>query len=310
MILEGKNMSTVQFGLSIPNSPRQGMTRETYLKQVRESLDIVTGHFHSIWYTDHVQFQDAPVLEGWTALTYMAASYPTFHFGHVVLAQSFRNPALLAKMAATAQYMSEGRFILGIGTGWHQEEYDAYGFDFPTPGTRVEELEETLLILKALWTEPRATVKGKHYQVINAACEPKPDPLPPIMIGGSQPRMLRLIARYADEWNVSQADITRYRELVKESEKACAVVGRDPATLRRSWFGGCLCVHEGTDISSIYKTHARSPNPLIGTPTQIIEKLKPFIDLGVVSFQLKDEGFPASTSLRLLVEEVLPKLHL
>src|SRR4051812_17978844 len=123
MILEGKNMSTVQFGLSIPNSPRQGMRRETYLKQVRESLDIVTGHFHSIWYTDHVQFQDAPVLEGWTALTYMAASYPTFHFGHVVLAQSFRNPALLAKMAATAQYMSEGRFILGIGTGWHQEEY-------------------------------------------------------------------------------------------------------------------------------------------------------------------------------------------
>src|SRR5260370_32113622 len=219
-------MSSIEFGLSLTAQPR--MARETYLKQIRESLDIVSGHFHSIWFVEHVQFQDNPVLEGWTALTYMAACYPTFQFGHVVLAQSFRNPALLAKMAATAQFMSEGRFILGIGTGWHQEEYDAYGFPFPKPGARVEQLEETLLILKALWTEPRATIKGKHYQVIDAACEPKPDPLPRIMIGGSQPRMLRLIARYADEWNSSQEDIATFLEQVTESEKACAEVGRDP----------------------------------------------------------------------------------
>lgn len=88
------------------------MTREIYLKRIRESLDSVTGHFHSIWYVDHLQFQDAPILEGWMALIYIAACYPYFQFGNVVLAQSFRNPALLAKMAATAQYMSEGRFIL------------------------------------------------------------------------------------------------------------------------------------------------------------------------------------------------------
>jgi alkanesulfonate monooxygenase SsuD/methylene tetrahydromethanopterin reductase-like flavin-dependent oxidoreductase (luciferase family) len=302
-------MSSIEFGLLLPAQPRRGMTREIYLKRIREGLDIITGHFHSIWYVDHVQFQDAPVLEGWTALTYMAACYPSFQFGNVVLAQSFRNPALLAKMAATAQYMSEGRFILGIGAGWHQEEYDAYGFPYPTPGVRVEQLEETLTILKALWTQPRATVEGKHYRVINAACEPKPDPLPRIMVGGEQPRMLRLIARHADEWNISQEDITHYRDLVKESEKACAAVGRDPATLRRSWFGGCLCVPEGTDMSSVDMSHIHSPNPLIGTPKQIIEKLKPFIDLGVVSFQLKNEGFPDTTTLRLLVEEVLPRMN-
>lgn len=300
-------MSAIEFGLSLTAQPR--MARETYLKQIRESLDIVSGHFHSIWFVDHVQFQDSPLLEGWTALTYMAACYPTFQFGHVVLAQSFRNPALLAKMAATAQFMSEGRFILGIGAGWFQEEYEAYGFPFPKPGARVEQLEETLLILKALWTEPRATIKGKHYQVIDAACEPKPDPLPRIMIGGSQPRMLRLIARYADEWNTSQEDIATFRERVKESEKACAEVGRDPATLRRSWFGGCLCVPEGTDLASVDTSSIRSPNPLIGTPSQIVEQLKPFIDLGVVSFQLKNEGFPDTTSLRLLVEEVLPQVN-
>lgn len=309
-------MSSIEFGLTLTTQPR--IARETYLKQIRASLDIVNGHFCSIWLPDHLQFQDTPVLEGWTALTYMAACYPAFHFGHVVLAQPFRNPALLAKMAATAQYMSEGRFILGIGAGWNQEECEAYHFPFPRPGERLERLEETLLILKALWTEPEATIKGKYYQVVNAACEPKPDPIPRIMMGGSQPRMLRLIARYADEWNSSHVDITTYRERIKESEKACAEVGRDPSTLRRSWLGGCYCVPEGSDLSNVDLSAFRSPNPqwktpsnqpLLGTPSQIVEKLKPYIDLGVVSFLVKNEGFPDTTSLRLLVEEVLPRLN-
>lgn len=157
-------MSSIEFGLSLTAQPR--IPRAAYLKHIRESLDIISGHFRSIWFVDHLQFQDTPVLEGWTALTYMAACYPSFQFGHVVLAQPFRNPALLAKMAATAQYLSKGRFILGIGAGWNQEECEAYNFPFPKPGERLERLEETLLILKALWTEPEATIKGKHYQVI------------------------------------------------------------------------------------------------------------------------------------------------
>ncbi len=308
-------MSSIEFGLLLPSQPR--MPREIYLQHIRESLDIVSGHFRSIWFADHLQFQDAPVLEGWTALTYMAACYPAFQFGHVVLSQSFRNPALLAKMVATAQYLSEGRFVLGIGAGWNQEEHDSYNFPFPKPGERLERLEETLHILNALWTQPRATVEGKYYQVVNAACEPKPDPIPRIMIGGSQPRMLRLIARYADEWNSSHVDIATYRERIKESERACAEVGRDPATLRRSWLGGCYCVPEGADVSNIDLSSFRSPNPqwktpavhpFVGTPSQIIEKLKPYIDLGVVTFLLKNDRFPATTSLRLLVEEVLPRL--
>ncbi|GER91381.1 LLM class F420-dependent oxidoreductase [Dictyobacter vulcani] len=302
-------MAHIQFGLALPSRPLDGMTRRGFLEQTRKNLDAVVESFDSIWFIDHVQFKDSQLLEGWTALTHMAALYPTFQFGHVVLCQSFRNPALLAKMAATAQFMSEGRFILGIGAGWHQEEYDAYGYKFPPAGTRVEELDETLQIVKALWTEPRATIEGKHYQVRDAYCEPKPEPLPPIMVGASQPRMLRLTARYGDWWNVSQVDIESYRKLVTESEKACQVVGRDPATLRRTWFGGCLCVPEGTDPASIDMKQVRSPNPFVGTPSQIIEQMKPFVDLGVDYFMLKNEGFPDSTSLRLLSEEVLPRLN-
>src|SRR5579872_463808 len=164
-------MTRVQFGWSLPG-PRAGMSRNAYMEGVQKGSDLIKGHFDSLWFTDHLQYDNAPLLEGWTALTYFAALHPEFIFGHIVLSQSFRNPALLAKMAATAQYLSDGRFILGIGAGWHQEEYDAYGFPYPTPGVRVEQLEETLIILKALWTQPRATVEGKHYRVINAACEP------------------------------------------------------------------------------------------------------------------------------------------
>lgn len=302
-------MARIQFGLALPHGARSGQTREAFLADMRKNLDVVVGQFDSIWFIDHVQFKESQLLEGWTALAYMAALYPSFRFGHVVLCQSFRNPALLAKMAATAQYMSGGRFILGIGAGWHQEEYDAYNFDFPSAGTRVEELDETLQIVKALWREPQVTVKGKHYQVVDAYCEPKPEPLPPIMVGGSQPRMLRLTARHAEWWNVSQVDIERYRVMVKESEQACAVVGRDPATLRRTWFGGCLCVPAGTDMSTVDMKQVRSPNPFVGTPAQIIEQMKPFIDLGVDYFMLKNEGFPDERSLRLLVEEVLPRLN-
>lgn len=302
-------MARIQFGLALPSGPRGDMSRETFMEQLRKNLDVVSGTFDSIWFVDHVQFKGGSLLEGWTALAYMAALYPSFNFGHVVLCQSFRNPALLAKMAATAQYMSGGRFVLGIGAGWHQEEYDAYGYDFPSAGTRVEELDETLKIIKALWKEPQATFKGKHYQVVEAYCEPKPDPVPPIMVGGAQPRMLRLTARHADWWNVSQVGIERYREQVKASEEACAVVGRDPATLRRTWFGGCYCVPEGTNPASIDTSLVRSPNPFVGTPTQIIEQMKPFIDLGVDYFMLKPESFPDTTSLRLLVEEVFPRLN-
>ncbi len=194
-------MARIQFGLTLP-SPRK-MGNKDYLANVQLSLELVAGRFDSVWFTDHLQYDAAPILEGWTVISYLSGLYPQFAFGHVVLCQSFRNPALLAKMAATLQFMSGGRFILGIGAGWKEDEYKAYGYEFPSAGTRVEELEETLQIIKALWRDERATVQGKHYQVVDAYCEPKPDPIPTIMIGSFNPHMLRLTARHADWWNVS-----------------------------------------------------------------------------------------------------------
>ena len=300
-------MPRIQFGLTLP-SPRQ-LPRAEYLVTIQRCLELATGHFDSIWFTDHLQYENALILDGWTALIYWAALYPQFSFGHAVLSQSFRNPALLAKMAATIQYMSASRFILGIGAGWKEDEYRAYGYEYPSAATRVEELDETLQIIKAMWHHERATVQGKHYQVIDAWCEPRPDPVPTIMVGGARPRMLRVIARHADWWNVSWTGIADYREQVKECERACAEIGRDPATLRRTWFGGCLCAPTEQAVTALNINNITPDRGFVGTPARVIEQMRPFIDLGVNYFILGMGSFPDLTALEMLVNQVISALN-
>ena len=302
-------MAAIQFGWSMPSGPRETSHRSSYVADLERGLELIAGYYDSAWMIDHLQTDNAYLMEGWTSLTYMAALQPRLMFGHAVICQSFRNPALLAKMAATLQYMSGGRFILGIGAGWKKDEYLAYGYDFPSASTRVEELDETMQIINAMWCDERATVQGSHYQVVDAWCEPKPDPLPPIMIGASKPRMLRLAARYADWWNVSWTGISDYREQVVECERACAEVNRDPATLRRTWFGGCVCGPTEDDVKSLNTGGISSDNAFVGTPTQIIEQMRPFIELGVDYFILGSGGFPDLTTLEMLIHEVLPALQ-
>jgi alkanesulfonate monooxygenase SsuD/methylene tetrahydromethanopterin reductase-like flavin-dependent oxidoreductase (luciferase family) len=302
-------MSKIQFGLITPSGPYERLTREEFTTAVDKSFELVTGHFDAVWLTDHLEFGDEPLFEGWTALTYRAAQYPQFKFGHAVLAQSFRSPALLAKMAATLQYLTNGRFILGIGAGWKEDEYTAYGYEFPSAGRRIEELEESVQIINALWREKQATVEGKYYRVVNAYCEPKPEPLPPVVIGGEKPRMLRLIARHADWWNVSKESIDNYKLLVQESERACEEVGRDPRTLRRTWFGGCLCAPTEEEVRALNVDHLVSPRAFVGTPAQVVEQMRPFVELGVDYFMLSCGGFPHLTTLEMLINEVLPALE-
>jgi alkanesulfonate monooxygenase SsuD/methylene tetrahydromethanopterin reductase-like flavin-dependent oxidoreductase (luciferase family) len=302
-------MSKVQFGLVVANGPRKGLSRQDFTTAMDKSLELVAGHFDSAWVTDHLQVEDNSLFEGWTALTYRAAQHPQLKFGHAVLSQSFRNPALLAKMAATLQYLTDGRFILGIGAGWKGDEYKAYGYEFPSAGRRVGELEESLQVINALWREKQATVEGKYYRVVNAYCEPKPEPLPPVVIGGAKPRILRLIARYADWWNVSGVSIDNYKLFVQECERACEEVGRDPKMLRRTWFGGCLCAPTEEAVEALDVDHLVPNRAFVGTPSQVIEQMRAFIDLGVDYFMFSCGGFPRLTTLEMLINEVLPALE-
>ena len=171
-------MAALQLGWALSGRSWGTTTRDAFLQNVDAGFKLIDGHFDSVWFTDHLQYDASPVLEGWTTLTYLMGFYPHLTFGHTVLSQSFRNPALLAKMSATLHYLSRGRFILGIGTGWKKDEYLAYGYDFPPPKERIEQLEEVLQIIKALWREEPMTFHGKHYHVVNAYCEPKPAIMP------------------------------------------------------------------------------------------------------------------------------------
>ena len=175
-------------------------------------------------------------------------------------------------------------------------------------------MDEALAIIKALWTQESATFEGKYYRVIDARCEPKPDPMPTIMVGAFKPKMLRLTAKHADWWNVSSTDIRAYSRMVEELERACAEVGRDPSTLRRTWGGGCICASTSEEAEALAGEFYSADNDeddfdFVGTPKQLVEQMRPFVEMGVDYFVLDCGGFPRLTTLELLVNEVLPALQ-
>src|SRR5437016_3446411 len=223
----------VRFGLCLP----QFGATWTQAREVAQAAD--EGGFDSIWVVDHfVQIPDEaqPVLEAWTEVVAAAAVTRRVRIGQLVLCVSYRPPALLAKMAATLDQVCGGRLIVGLGAGWHQIEYEQYGYPFPPIGTRLEQLGEALEILRRMWTEERTTFDGRHFAVRDAVCNPKPVQrrLPLLVGGGGERVLLRLVARHADIWNnlgVNHADVVRKRDVLAGH---CRAIGRDPAEIEVS----------------------------------------------------------------------------
>ena len=299
-------MAPIQFGWSMSLGTNKA-ERTQFLEGARKGLDLIAEQFDSVWLTDHLQFGDLPLLEGWTELTYLAGIQPKLKYGHTVLCQLFRNPAHLAKMAATFQYMSQGNFILGLGAGWHQEECDAYGYPFPGPKQRVEELEEALQIIRAMWKGEQATFEGKYHAVKGAYCNPRPEPEPPVVIASFQPKMMKLCARYADWWNGLGTDTEKLKGQLAALDQACEEIGRDPASLKRTLaLGEIYCAPTEQELQNLMRDRQIRPGTLSGIPAQIGELIQPLIDLGITYFMLGGGGFPDLTSLETLTHEVVP----
>jgi F420-dependent oxidoreductase-like protein len=175
-------------------------------------------------------------LECWTALAAIAVLTSRIRVGTVVSSNTYRHPAVLAKMAANVDIMSHGRLICGIGAGWQENEHRAYGIPFGTVGERLARLDEACQVVKALWTQERTTLRGRYYQLHNATLMPKPvqRPHPELMVGGGGEKVtLKIAARYADHWNVVGGPETLAAK-GKILEGHCAAIGRDPSTLLRS----------------------------------------------------------------------------
>ncbi len=298
----------------MPAELGRGKPPAAFVDDLDRVLDRMSGQFESAWTIDHLQFGDMNLLEGLTSVSYLSALHPKLKFGNTVICQSFRNPALLAKMAATLQYLSRGRFILGLGAGWHEEEYRAYGYDFASNVVRVEQLEETLQIVRAMWTGKPATFEGKHYQVHAALCEPHPDPVPPIIVGATKPRMLRLAAQHADGWDISSSGLRRYERAAANVNRACAELGRAPGSLQRSWSGGIACAATQAAAEAMagdrFSAQASEDDfGFVGTPQQIVQQMRAFIELGVSRFILDFVDFPDMTGVDMMLNEVLPALQ-
>jgi F420-dependent oxidoreductase-like protein len=177
------------------------------------------------------------IFEAWTQLAAMAALTTRTRIGCSVTGNTYRHPAVLAKMAVTVDHLSAGRLEFGIGSAWAEREHTMLGLPFGTVRDRADRLAEALQIIRSLWTEPTTTFDGKHYQLTNAVAEPKPvqRPYPPIWIGGSgRKRTLRMAAEHADVWNAAGATPEEFADLSGVLDQHCADIGRDPAQIRRS----------------------------------------------------------------------------
>ena len=301
----------IEFGLSLLGAEEETDDTHAYY---RDLLARGEGTFSSAWVPDHLMSDDHPLLEGWTTIAYLAAEFPSYRFGNLVLAQSFRNPALLAKMAATLQYLTDGRLILGIGAGWRADEYLAYDYPYPSAATRVEQLGEAIDVLRALWTDAPATYAGRHYRVTDAYCEPRPTTPIPILVGGRRPKLMRLVAEKADIWQWD-GPIENFRVPYDLLVAACAEVGRSLSDIRLSTFGEVYFPADPADFPEPtlgFTNPAQDPTGSFAdvidwvmgpTPDDAIRALRPLVDLGV---DLVTVYFHDRRSLDLFIREVVP----
>jgi alkanesulfonate monooxygenase SsuD/methylene tetrahydromethanopterin reductase-like flavin-dependent oxidoreductase (luciferase family) len=286
----------MDFGVMISPVPRQGT-----LQEMRESnertLAAAQHNGWGLWFVDHLQADEMPYLECWTQLVHTSARFPELTVGPIVLCQSYRNPGLLANMAATLQFLSDGKLIFGIGAGWKEDEYLAYDYEFPRPGVRLDQLEEALRVITALWSGERVTVDGAHYRVADAIALPAPDPVPPIMIGGNGNRTVGIAAKYADWWNADLAPPALLREKIALLRDKSVEAGRAADAVRPTAFN---MVSISRDPDKVIREGSRPGIHVIaGTPDEVRDQIAEYRDAGASYMQVNFMDFPNSESLEL-----------
>ena len=316
-------MGKLKFGVFLPFYAFQAKEPKEHFSLIRDVvLECEHLGYHSVWLDDHLMYNDWPILECWTTLSALSSLTSRIRLGTMVSCNAHRNPALLAKMAATLDILSKGRLELGIGAGTQETEHVAYGLGFPKPSVRIERLSEALEVIRRLWTEEKANYQGKYYTLKDAVCEPKPlqKPHPPITVGGSGEKlMLKATARYADrfDWGFLPS-IEVYKRKLEVLENNCKAVGRNFMEIEKScWPGGqVLIAQDKRELSE--KISLRKPanvsledfrkTALAGTPDGCRVQLQVYVDLGVTYFMLFFADLPSIDGLKLFAEAVVNKM--
>jgi len=289
--------------------------------------------FDDIWVPDHLMLgRDHAEYEAWTTLSAAAGLTSEVGLGTLVLSNDYRNPALLAKMAATLDIVSGGRLILGLGAGWHRAEYDAYGWEWREGFTRLMRLDESIRLMKTMWREDEPTFDGDHYEIDGAHCRPRPvqEPHPPILVGGAGEQVtLKLVAKHADIWNtgISNGHPDTLRAKIDVIEEHCETVGRPPSEVEYSWDGHVICTRDEDrrdelldralpiefesghpDQPTITSRAAAREYMVVGTPEECIEAIRDRIDVGVRRFQFWFLDYPSLEGMELFADKVMPAL--
>jgi F420-dependent oxidoreductase-like protein len=245
-----------------------------------------------IWYADHfmpnAEDTSTPWPEAWITLAALGARVPRLRIGTLVAGNTYRHPAVLAKMAATLDHITGGRVVLGLGSGWQENEHRQYGIPFHTVTERLHRLDEACEVIKRLYGEREASFDGRFYQLDRASLEPKPvqNPLPLMIGGGGEKLTLKITARHADEWNVwGTPEILAHKMAVLDGH--CRDLGRDPAAIARSAVALLFMSDDPKYLERMRGAGIQQPH-LIGTPDEIRARIDEYRDLGVDEFIVPD----------------------
>ncbi len=305
---------TLQFGVLVP----QGWTMElTGVKDPVEAYETMTRvaqtaeevGFASAWLVDHFHTLPHPsqevTFECWTSTAGLARDTSTIRIGQMVTCNSYRHPAVLAKMASTVDVLARGRLTVGIGAGWDEQEYRAYGYAYPEPPERLRQLREAVQLLLEMWTQQESYFEGTYYQARGAINQPKgvQQPHIPLLIGGNGETVtLKLVAQYADACNVGNNPTTVKQKLAVLKEH-CTSVGRDYESIHRTSSTVCLMAESDEQARAQLPAErkARMGNnvstALIGSPETIRERLVVYEAAGVQELVLR---FVDGTNLQAL----------
>jgi len=298
---------------------------EAWARSVELAQEIEALGYDHLWVYDHVETvprrEPTHVFEAFTMLAALSQRTERIRLGQLVTCAAYRNAGLLAKEAAGIDVMSGGRLILGLGGGWYEREYQAYGYPYPPAGERLMILEETVEVVRRLWTEETVTYAGRHLAFDGAYCDPKPlQQLPEVWIGGGGEHVtLRIAARHADKTNwqvgldefVHKSEVLRghceregrdFDEIVRTHGPDCRIF--DSERDLRAWCGSPA----GGQLRKLVEADEYIRDNLVGTPEQVAEKVQAFVDAGCREFVLWFRDAPESESIERFAREVAPRV--
>ena len=313
----------MQYGLLVPQGWRMDLVGlppvEAYETMTRVAQEAETLGYDSIWLFDHFHTVPTPTqevtFECWTSTAALARDTKRVRIGQMVTCNGYRNPALLAKMASTVDTLSHGRLNLGIGAGWYEHEFLAYGYDFPDGPTRLRQLREAVQVILAMWTQDEAVFEGKYYQVRGAINQPKGVQKPhiPLLIGGGGEKVtLKIVAEYGDACNIGHLDNEGLEHKFTVLKKHCDEVGRDYNTLKRTVLFNCAVAE--TDEAAMAKAGPYTRNipsgqlrerALIGTPDAIRKRLTEIEQTGAQEIILFMQDAKDLEPIRLFARECM-----